>query len=319
MRALAGRPEDHGRNARAVEDRGVHPGRPADHAAARDRARARRARARGARSRRPRRSRTAAARAVVRTSARSSGSAAAARATRSPHLLLDELGVLARHGAALELRRGSARDSSRAPGRPRSATACSEPGAEQRMAGPAPRGAGRAPRCPSGRGRPWRSHRRRAAAASRAPHGPRPRSRAMRSPCARRRPRARSARSRSRRRRAPARRAPACRCSRTPRRRPPSRSTSPASSSRAASAHAQMAAADAALHVEARRARRGGRPRRAARAGARSRRGPTVSVWPLSSSVRPPPVPRATPITFARPGATSSMRASTPAPRASRR
>ena len=39
---------------------------------------------------------------------------------------------------------------------------------------------------------------------------------------------------------------------------------------------------------------------------------PTVSVWAFSSSVRPPPLPRATPTTFGRFGAASSTLTSRP-------
>jgi hypothetical protein len=43
---------------------------------------------------------------------------------------------------------------------------------------------------------------------------------------------------------------------------------------------------------------------------------PTVSVWAHSSSVRPPPLPRARTITLGRPGVASSRSASRPAARA---
>ena len=232
------------RDARLVEDRRVHPGRPADHGRRMAEQRARRGRCTSAHDlgvgadlegrAHERRAHLGAQLGIGLPPPRSTSSRTCASTT---------LGVLAGDGAALELHEaalGVARQLLAALDQ----RGVHRAGAEQRVARARRRGAGRGPRCPSARGPLL-------AIASTPSCGC--------EPCAARpgdldlepgealvrdaRPRARSARSRSPRRRAAARPRPGCRCSRTPRRTRRRRSTSPASSSSAASAQAQSAAA----------------------------------------------------------------------------
>ena len=90
--------------------------------------------------------------------------------------------------------------------------------------------------------------------------------------------------------------------------------TSPARSSEASRFAAIMHAATPAFMSYPPRAYR--RPSRTTGSKGRSMPStPTVSRWPFSISVRPPPLPRATPTTLGRPGAASSISTSSPASR----
>ena len=236
----------------------------------------------------------------------------AAASSSAVDLGLDAGGGLARQRPALERRARSAPGSSRAPSPPAISDACTEPRPEQRVRARAPSAASSSPS--ARQDRPGGDDRVDAEVRPRAVRGAaaRPRSPTTRSPCGRSRSRASVG------------------------------SVTIAASARTAPQHLLHAEARVLLvgdgrddHVarepERRRLAAGEQRRRDARPSCRRRRGrssrspstrgtsgsaipstPTVSRCPHSSSVRPPPVPRARTTTLGRPGVASSASTSRP-------